>query len=126
MRHFVQYHNTKKQGPLTLGERLHVLTKKPAEHLQGATIWLISGEGMTKKDYFLRYFFVTDRIEHSPNPNFKWMLSGTDGQVFTPWRQLTVFDWFKEFMESQQNFRGGIWPMRTTDVENFKAIALAS
>ncbi|MGZ5160501.1 MAG: hypothetical protein ACXWIT_08210 [Burkholderiales bacterium] len=106
MKNYVQYHNTAKQGRLVRDpERFHIHAKKSIRHLLGNKAWLISGEGIrAPKAYYLRYTFtVQEVIAGTPNRAI-----GTTGQDFDFSIPLSAEPWFKDFLESQQNFSLGV------------------
>lgn len=49
-----------------------VQTRKPVEELEGATVWLIAGEGSSPKSYFLAATFVVSRCEPDSFPSSKF------------------------------------------------------
>ncbi len=64
MRYFVAYHNAKKMGySCTEIPVPRVKTRKPIAGLEGATVWLVSGEGESPKSYYLASRFVVEKCE---------------------------------------------------------------
>lgn len=119
MRHFVQYHNPDRVGPLpAVPDDLSVYTNKPfslVAALPGHTIWLIAGEGRPRT-YSLCYAFVVDEIGESPHPYFAWYARGTEGRVFQPAPCLDHEPWFGAFLRRQANFSLGLRELRPEDV----------
>lgn len=120
MKHYVQYHNTAKQGPLELDNAtFSIFATKPIKHLIGNRVWLISGEGNTSpKSYFLRYTFGVEAVEEGP----KNIARGTKGQAFVPPIQLSGMSWFKDFLSAQQNFSLGVREIPDEFLERFSAL----
>lgn len=75
MRYFLAYHNAKKMGYSCAAiPEPRVKTSKPVVGLEGATVWLVAGEGDSPKSYYLASRFVVDKCEPSkhlgtPLPN---------------------------------------------------------
>ena len=64
MRYFLAYHNAKKMGYSCKDiPTPRVKTSKPVVGLEGATVWLIAGEGEKPKTYYLASRFIIDRSE---------------------------------------------------------------
>lgn len=106
MKHYVQYHNTDKQGARPAGGAGHfqIFAKKSIRHLPGHTVWLVSGEGDKPKRYYLEYVFVVAGVTPG-DPHTAW---GTEGQRFDPPLPLNALPWFRPFVDSQQNFSLGV------------------
>lgn len=116
MKDYVQYHDSKKRGRLTIRDSFLAHTQKGGEKYVGSRVWMISGEGQTKKDYFLRYAFVVDSFEEDRESKFKWSLLGKMGQRFEPWVQLSVYSWFPDFLRHHGNFGLGLSEIRDENV----------
>lgn len=106
MKHFVQYHNTDKIGsrPARDADGFSVFSSKHIRHLIGQQVWLISGVGEKRKNFYLEFTFTVDYIEQgSPNS-----AHGSNGFSFAPPVLLSGLAWFEEFKKSQQNFSLGV------------------
>lgn len=115
MRHYVQYHNSDKNGgrPQVQGNGFAIYANKSIRHLVGQRIWLVSGETRTqtpvsqqkrKKSYFLETTFVVDEVIDG-NPK---VARGRHGIRFDPAIPLDGLPWFKELQQQQQNFSLGV------------------
>jgi putative restriction endonuclease len=123
MKHYVQYHNTDKQGgrpELGRGE-YRIFSSKSLRHLPGNRVWLISGEGKSPKSYFLEYTFVVDAIGAGKTN----VARGRDGFRFDPPIPLNGLAWFKHFQVSQQNFSLGLREIDEPTVIEFERLAAA-
>jgi hypothetical protein len=105
-RHYVQYHNSDMQGdlPRSVNSEFSIFTRKNIKNLIGGRIWLISGQGLKKKLFFLEYSFIADSIKYG-NPK---TIIGAGGIVFDPPLLLSGLPWFEEFKKRQQNFSLGL------------------
>ncbi len=105
MKHYVQYHNTEKQGPLDSSGTgpMTIVSSKSIGHLLDQRVWLISGEG-TPRTYQLEYTFVVDEVlAGAPS-----VASGLRGTRFRPAVRLSGEAWFESFLLAQQNFSLGV------------------
>jgi hypothetical protein len=122
VKHFVQYHNTEKQGRLRSRPdgRMAIFTSKPSSKLIGQRIWLVSGEGSPRR-YKLENTFVADKVQESDIN----IVSGADGTRFDPPIPLSGLPWFADFLRSQQNFSLGLREIPLDVVAHLEAIAKA-
>ena len=80
MRYFLAYHNAKKMGySCTAIPVPRVKTSKAVAGLEGATVWLVAGEGESPKRYYLASNFVIQKCEPNKHPDNKLcnQVSGT-------------------------------------------------
>ena len=66
MRHFIQYHNAKDmEYSASRISSTEVYTDNPVESTMGNTVWLVSGEGMSrkKKSFYLAAAFKVESFE---------------------------------------------------------------
>ena len=64
MRYFLAYHNAKKMRySCTAIPEPRVKTSKSVVGLEGATVWLVAGEGERPKRYYLASKFVIEKCE---------------------------------------------------------------
>src|ERR1700676_25156 len=105
MDHFVQYHNpdgmrgTYKPAP----KQFAIFTDKYFSTLQGATVWLVTGEGRPRQ-YSLCSTFEVDTIEHKKAGRFRFRVSGTVGRYFDPFIEIGALPWFPELLKATGNF----------------------
>lgn len=132
MDNYVQYHNSEAMGvsclELTNGEEnsFSIATSKPVSKLIGSQIWLIGGLGKPRK-YYLCYYFLVDNIEPSDSDSyFKYYVTGQEGKVFKPAVLLNDFEWFKDFLKSQQNFSMGLRKIDKVFVDELEKIAFGN
>lgn len=106
VRHYVQYHNSDIQGshPRSSGTGFSIFTRKNIRNLVGDRVWLISGRGQRRKQFFLEYTFTASAVEDG-HPR---TVTGDDGIVFDPPLLLSGLPWFEEFKKQQQNFSLGL------------------
>jgi hypothetical protein len=123
MKNFVGYHNADKMGYSfqDAEEPLAFVTKKAADHLVGARVWSIAGEGQPR-GYFLGGWFLVDKVEPSAGDPLVRNVRGTVGQVFKPMIRLNELPWFSRFRQSQSNFSLGLQPINNEFVPHFEAI----
>jgi hypothetical protein len=112
LEHFVQYHNPELIGTdvayVAEHEDFAVGTNKtPPRGVLGATVWLIGGEGRPRR-YFLCYRFVADRVVDAPDDQFRYTVSGSEGQRFVPPLDLSREPWFGGFLRYNANFSLGL------------------
>ncbi len=124
MKHYVQYHNTDKQGGRPSSEEtdFSIFAGKSIKHLLGHRIWLISGESTEKnqkKTFCLEYTFVVDEIEVG-TPNVAYGLEGTKFDSPIP---LSGLPWFEEFKQRQQNFSLGLREIDAAAVTDLESLA---
>jgi hypothetical protein len=119
VRHFVQYRNAGKRGPLSVPRPdLCVYTRKPAafvEDLLGDTVWLIEGAGHPTA-YCIRLVFVVDEFGPCDDPDFALYLRGSTGRPFVPPVPLPRDEWFRSFLRRHGNFAFGLQRMDSEDV----------
>ena len=107
MKDFVMYHNPDAMGiEVESMPGLSIVTDKEPKGIEGSRIWLLTGRGSPRR-YFLRSWFIVDRIEPEPTGRFKSKLSGTSGKVFDPMIELNQEPWFADFVRSQGRFAFG-------------------
>lgn len=107
MSDYVVYHKAEKMGYRALDiENLAIYTKKPTDSKAGNRIWLIAGEGSPRR-YYLRATFLIGGVEPSDKPEFKFRVTGTDGQLLDPMPLLNREDWLRGFVEEQGHFAFG-------------------
>jgi hypothetical protein len=69
LRHFLGYHNADKMGySCTTLPTPRLKTSKSVLGHEGATVWLVAGEGKAPKSYFLASRFVIDSCEPNKHP----------------------------------------------------------
>lgn len=109
--HLVGYHNTEKMGfsLLESPNRLAFLTSKRVDHLVGAIVWAIAGEGKPRT-YALGARFVVDEAGAVEGYDIN-VIRGTSGDVFEPMIPLNDLPWFAAFRRSQSNFSLGLQPI---------------
>lgn len=120
MKHYVQYHNTDKQGGRPAGghDGFAIFSSKSIRHLLGQRVWLISGEGDKKKSYYLEYTFIVDGVEEGA-PNIAY---GATGTRLDPPIPLTGLPWFEDFKRRQQNFSLGVREIDVLAVDAFQSL----
>src|SRR5207253_10871667 len=108
MKDFVIYHNPDAMGrsarELT---QLSIVTDKPVSNIQGDRIWLLTGEGQPRT-FFLVAWFIAEEIRSGAESGFGTCVSGKDGTIFRPMKELNSLDWFSDFKRSQGNFAFGL------------------
>lgn len=108
MTEFVVYHNPSRMGYSALDvDALSIVTNKPAAGAKGSRVWLITGEGRSPKQYFIRGIFTVDSVSRSDHPKFKIQVAGTAGKLFDPMIRIDAHAWFPQFRHSQGNFAFG-------------------
>lgn len=122
MKHYVQYHNTEKQGRLRSRSdgRMAIVTSRPVSKLIGQRIWLVSGEGRPRR-YQLESTFVADKVRESDINT----VSGADGTHFDLPVPLSGLPWFADFLRLQQNFSLGLREIPLDVVAHLEAIVKA-
>jgi len=92
-----------------------VLTDKNTNHLISNVIWLISGEGKPRKDFYLAAVFQVTRIHENPSefPDFRYSVHG-EGTIFGETIRLNDEPWFNNFKSRMQNFRFGLLKLDPT------------
>ena len=107
MTDYVVYHKAELMGyPALDVNALAIYTRKPTSGALGSRVWLVAGEG-SPRQYYLRAMFLIGSIEPSDNPDFKYLVVGTDGQLFDPMPFLNEESWFPAFVEEQGRFAFG-------------------
>lgn len=123
MKNVVGYHNADKMGYSFRGaeDPLAFVTKKAADHLVGARVWSIAGEG-SPWEYFCGGWFIVDRVEPSPSDPSMRNVRGTVGRVYKPMIRLNELPWFSRFRESQANFSLGLQTINEAFVPHLEAL----
>ena len=107
MTDYVAYHKAELMGYDALDvAKLAIYTKKPASAAVGSRVWLVAGEGRTRK-YRLRATFLVKSIEPSDKLAFKNRVFGTEGQLLDPMPILNAEPWFPAFLKAQGRFAFG-------------------
>lgn len=118
MRHFLAYHNAQKMGySCTAISTPRVVTSKPVSGLEGATVWLVAGEGKTPKSYYLASRFIVDKC----SPGKHW---GTDlpnevsgeGDLFGMRISLDASPLLEQLQRASANFVSGFCELRDPSV----------
>ncbi|MDC0741032.1 hypothetical protein [Polyangium mundeleinium] len=126
----VGYHNRKRMGYPLLDrgpdrDPFKFMTKKPVEHLVGATVWAIEGVRGARMEYFLGAWFIIGEAGPSNHPSLGNYVRGTEGEVFERMIRLDDRPWFSHFRTSQGNFGFGLSPIQEEFVTHLEAIAAA-
>lgn len=104
MRDFIQYHKPEVMGEYRPGRRFGIVTTKPVSKLLGDRIWLLTGQGKSRK-YYLFEVFIVDEINPGRRKSFLGnQVLGTQGTQFTPPLLIQRYPWFTELMRSTRNF----------------------
>lgn len=126
---YIQYHNSELMGVSCLeladgeGSDFSIVTNKPSSNLPGSRIWLIGGLGKPRT-YYLCCYFIADKIEPTTGDSyFKFYISGQEGKLFRPAIPINDFPWFKDFLQSQQNFSLGLRKIEKIFVDELENIA---
>ena len=126
MRHFVQYRNADRRGPLARGrEDFRVYTNKPMSFvagLVGETVWLIEGSG-SPMSYRVVLVFIVDEFGPCDDPGFSLYLRGARGHIFQPAVPIPHDDWFRTFMRRHGNFAFGLQAMEPEDAARLSRLA---
>lgn len=109
---YLVYHNTETRGPLRRSHRFAIDTAKSLNGKDGATIWVIAGEG-TPRQYFLVERFVASRITVGPSRN---TASGIDGVHFEPPIRIDREPWFADLRRRHGSFAWGFSRLRPEEV----------
>ncbi len=127
MKNLVGYHNADKMGYSfhDAREPMMFLTTKSVEHLVGARIWSVAGEGKPR-GYSLGGWFIVDDIGPSKEDPFVHYIRGTVGQIFKPMLRLNERPWFSRFRQSQGNFSLGLNVINEEFVLHLEALATAA
>jgi hypothetical protein len=127
MSDYVVYHKAEKMGYEALDiERLAVYTRKPTDGKVGNRIWLIAGQGKPRQ-YYLRATFLIGGVEPSDKPDFKYRVTGTDGQLLDPMPSLSAEPWLSGFVEEQGRFAFGFNRIKNAAVvDGLRKLLLAS
>ena len=81
---YVVYHKAEVMGYEVIDvDNLAIYTKKSTKGVIGNRVWLITGEGSSRK-YKLRVMFIISAIEVSDQPAFKNKVTGKAGQLLNP------------------------------------------
>jgi len=109
MRHFIGYHNSEGMGysSTTLTEP-RIKTKKKVSGLNGATVWLIAGEGKSPKDYYIASSFIADTCSMGlyPGTEHPNQISGT-GTLYKLKIPISGTSVLANIQQETNNFRNG-------------------
>lgn len=127
MRHFVHYHNSQGMGYSASSlVNPRIVTNKGVRHLTGATIWLVSGEGLlSPKTFYLGAAFTVSHITENcyEHPDFKNSAHG-EGNIYGESLLLTGAPWFESFKTGQSNFRNSLTEITGNPVTaNFQVLS---
>jgi hypothetical protein len=112
MSEYVVYHNPGRMGYSARDvDVLSIVTNKSATGAKGARVWLITGEGKSPKQYYLRGVFTVESVSKSTHPEFKIQVAGSAGKLFDPMVRIDTQPWFNQFRSSQGNFGLGFQPI---------------
>jgi hypothetical protein len=123
-RHFVAYHNPQRMGYTAAeSDPFSVYTSKHFLDPIGDTVWMITGEGKSPKQYYLSSWFVVSEVGPSDDTDFGYSLSGQGG-VLDPMPRLNDLDWFPAFIRRMANFSFGVQEIKQAEVvEALKQLA---
>lgn len=103
-----------------------IVTDKGVRQLPGATIWLVSGEGLrSPKTFYLGAAFTVSHITENryEHPDFKNSAHGK-GHIYGELLLLTGIPWFESFKIAQGNFRNSLTEITGSPVTaNFQALS---
>lgn len=109
MRHFIGYHNAEKMkySSTTLTEP-KLKTGKKVTGLGGATVWLIAGEGASRKDYFIASKFIVTDCDEGLYPGTKHpnQVSGI-GALYKLSKPISGTKLLDDIKSETNNFRNG-------------------
>lgn len=111
MRHFIAYHNQKNMGYSCVDiPEPRVQTSREIEGLEGATVWLVAGEGEKPKSYYLAAKFVALRCEANaiPGSRFPNLIAGP-GQLFKKSIPLAGTELLERVRKESANFVRGFY-----------------
>ena len=119
MRHFIHYHNSHRMGySASSFMSPRIVTNKPVRQLPGATIWLVSAEGLrSPKLFYLGAVFTVIRIAKGcyEHPDFKNSAHGV-GHIYGETLLLTALPWFEKFKIDQINFRNSLTEITSSPI----------
>jgi hypothetical protein len=108
MRHFIAYHNTEKMGRrLHEGQPLGLVTNKPVEQLLHNTVWFITGESSSPRQYCLGSVFRVAEVGDTGEDEFAHYASGP-GHAFELPIPVNDLEWFPEVFRSTGHFGLGV------------------
>jgi hypothetical protein len=102
MRHFALYYPTAATAS-RVTQALHVVSNRAPQHLQGAIVWIFTGDPAEAALYGA--LLVTSVEEADEDAGYLFALSGSVGGRFAPWIRLGRARWFPEMVESLGRFR---------------------
>jgi hypothetical protein len=120
MHHFVHYHNSKKMGYSASSlPTPRLFTSKSVRKLQGAIVWLVSGEGAkSPKTFYLGAAFKVLEIKEGVYEHYG------EGHIFGETILLTGHSWFDAFKKDQSNFRNSLTEITGNSViTHFQALS---
>jgi hypothetical protein len=105
MDHFVQYHNPDLMGgPYKPSQKeFAIFTDRLFTMLQGATVWLVTGENRPRR-YYLCSTFCVEKVGHENIGRFHYRVSGAVGRNFDPFIEIGELQWFSELRKATGNF----------------------
>lgn len=116
MRHWVQYHNAAVRGPYRYSRKeFGIVTNKPVEKLRNDRVWLIGGEGGSRKQYFLYETFVVENVEEVEGPQ-RNLARSSQGVAFKRPPRIDGFPWFNRLRKAAGNFAFGLQRIKNEDV----------
>jgi len=119
MKHFIQYHNTKKMGySASAMPEPRMFTNKSVKHVPSQAVWLVSGEGnKSPKTFYLAAVFKPNRttIGMYDHPKFKNAAYGV-GHIFGETMELNGLPWFEKLKVEQLNFKDGLFEVKDSKV----------
>ncbi|MDC3958615.1 hypothetical protein [Polyangium jinanense] len=124
MKNIIGYHNTEKMGYSLIDGKgpFTFYTRKPVQHLLGARVWAIAGEGQPRR-YFLGGWFIVNEARPTDRDEFTNLVRGTEGKTFKPMIRLDQHAWFADFRKSQSNFSLGLLAAKDEFVRHLEALA---
>ena len=124
MKDIIAYHNTEKMGYSLIDGKgpFTFYTNKPVQHLMGARVWAIAGEGQPRR-YFLGGWFIVGEAGPADRDGFANLVRGADGKTFKPMIRLDQRTWFADFRKSQSNFSLGLLAAKDEFVKHLESLA---
>jgi hypothetical protein len=125
MRHYIQYHNPERYGPVNqpaAGEPFWVATNKPAARLPGNCIWLVVGTGRPSR-YYLYHVFQVEWVAAGGQADFHYRLAGRLGARFQPPLELNGLPWFEALKRRLANFSLGLTALTPAQAGCFISLA---
>jgi hypothetical protein len=126
LRYFLAYHNAKKMGYSCAAiSEPRVITSKPVIGLEGATVWLVAGEGETPKRYFLASKFVIEKCQPDKHPGKKLCNEVSGGGVLLGTSVcLDALPLLDQIKRLSANFVNGFFELRDSKaIAALKALA---